>query len=220
VVHARNNHAGAEVVAGEVRQAGGQAVIVIGDLADVRTAQLLVTTACEAHGGLDVVVANAGFANRTTLADLEADAYAASISALQDGFFHLVRAALPALAKAQDGRIVAISSFVAHLFRRDLPLFPATAVAKAGIEAMVKALAIELAPNGVTVNAVAPGFTEKDPSAHTALTPERWRELAQSIPLGRLGKPAEIAAAVAFLAAPEAGYITGQVLHVNGGLVI
>jgi NAD(P)-dependent dehydrogenase (short-subunit alcohol dehydrogenase family) len=135
------------------------------------------------------------------------------------GFLRLARAAAPHLREGTDPRIVAVSSFVAHAYRPGFPVFPASAAAKAGLEALVKALAIELAP-AITVNAVAPGFVRKDAGAHVALSLAGMQERAQWIPLGRIAEPADIAAAIAFLAGPDAAYITGQVLHVDGGLVM
>jgi NAD(P)-dependent dehydrogenase (short-subunit alcohol dehydrogenase family) len=127
---------------------------------------------------------------------------------------------VPFLKVGRDPRVLAVSSFVAHAFRNDVPLFAASAAAKAGLEALVRALAVELAASGVTVNAVVPGFIRKDPGAHVAIDPERLRRQVASVPLGRIGLPDEVAAAIAFLASPAAGYITGQALHVDGGLVI
>jgi NAD(P)-dependent dehydrogenase (short-subunit alcohol dehydrogenase family) len=98
--------------------------------------------------------------------------------------------------------------------------FPASAAAKAGMEALARALAVDLAPSGVTVNCVAPGFIEKDAAAHAAVPRERMAEVSRSIPMGRYGKPAEVAALIAFLCSPAAGYITGQTLHVNGGVTL
>jgi NAD(P)-dependent dehydrogenase (short-subunit alcohol dehydrogenase family) len=109
---------------------------------------------------------------------------------------------------------------VAHSFRTDGPVFLASAAAKGGLETMVRALAVELAPERITVNCVVPGLIEKDAGTQSSMTPEQWRVALARIPLGRLGKPAEIAAATAFLVSEEAGYVTGQSLHVNGGLVI
>ena len=115
---------------------------------------------------------------------------------------------------------MAISSFVAHTFRTDLLTFPASAGAKAATEALVRALAVELASSGLTVNAVVPGFIRKDSGARAALTPEQAAAQTARIPLGRLGLPGEVAAAVAFLVSSQASYITGQTLHVDGGLVM
>jgi 3-oxoacyl-[acyl-carrier protein] reductase len=127
---------------------------------------------------------------------------------------------MPHLKNADDARIVAVSSFVAHAFRLDVPLFAASAAAKAGLEALVRVLAMEMAPSNVTVNAVVPGFIRKDPGAHVAIDPERLRRQVAGVPLARVGLPEEVAAAIVFLASPAAGYITGQALHIDGGLVI
>jgi NAD(P)-dependent dehydrogenase (short-subunit alcohol dehydrogenase family) len=220
LLHTRRNHDALESVAAAVRAAGGRAEIALGDLADPAVAPALVAHAVAAFGGLDVLVSNAGFADRTPFADLTDTAMTASVEAIQGAFFRLARAAIPHFAAARHSRVVAVSSFVAHVFRPDVALFPASAAAKAALEALVRALAVELAPRGVTVNAVVPGFIRKDSGAHRAFDPAVLATQLARIPLGRVGLPEDVAAAVAFLASPAAGYITGQALHVDGGLVV
>jgi len=220
LVHARRNRAGAEAVARAVRDAGGAAEMAFGDLADPSVAAALVQAAVARFGGLDALVANAGFADRTPIAELDDATMARSVDAIQGGFFRLARAAIPHLRQGRDARVVAIGSFVAHAFRVGVPSFPASAAAKAGLEALVRALALELAPSGVTVNTVVPGFIRKDAGAHAALDAAASARRDQLIPLGRIGLPEEVAAAVVFLLSKQAGYITGQALHVDGGLVM
>jgi NAD(P)-dependent dehydrogenase (short-subunit alcohol dehydrogenase family) len=183
-------------------------------------AERLIDECVGRFGGLDVLVSNAGFADRTPLARLTDAAMTASVEAIQGAFFRLARAAIPHLHPDRDARVIAVSSFVAHAFRADLAVFPASAAAKAGLEALVRALAIELGASGITVNAVVPGFIRKDVGAHRAIDPAVLQQQTAKIPLGRIGLPADVAAAVAVLASPAAGYITGQALHVDGGLVV
>lgn len=220
-VHTRRNRAGAEAVADQARAAGADAAMLLGDLAEPGTAEALVEAMAARFGRLDVLVSNAGFADRTPIAALDDAGAAHSVEAIQSAFLRLARAALPLLTAAgEGGRVIAVSSFVAHVFRPGVPNFPASAAAKAGLEALVRALAMELAGTGVTANAVIPGFIRKDLGAHAAVPPERLAAQLAAIPMGRIGLPEEVAAAVAFLASPAASYITGHGLAVDGGLAM
>ncbi len=220
MLHTRKNREGVERVAATARQAGARAEIIMGDLADPATASHLVDATVQHFGALDVLVSNAGFADRTEFAILSDAGMMASVEAVQGAFFRLARAAIPHFNVRQGGRIIAISSFVAHVFRPGITLFPASAAAKAGLEALVRALAMELAPTGTTVNAVVPGLIQKDSGAHAAMTRAQFAEQIARIPLGRLGQPDDVAAVVKFLASTDASYVTGQAIHVSGGLMI
>jgi NAD(P)-dependent dehydrogenase (short-subunit alcohol dehydrogenase family) len=221
VLHARKNRSGAERVAQAVGASGAQTLIVEGDLGVAGTATRLVDDATKRFGQLDAVVSNAGFADRRLVGEVDRAAWDASLAAMTSAFFELATAAKPWLIKAgAGGRMIGVSSFVAHAFARGLMTFPASAAAKAGMEALAKAFAADLAPSGVTVNCVAPGFVEKDADGHAAVSRDRMAEVSKSIPMRRYGKPAEVAAMIAFLCSPAAGYVTGQTIHVNGGLTL
>ena len=218
-LHARKNRAGLEKVAGFARGAGAEALILEGDLAVGGTARRLVDETAQKFGQLDVVVSNAGFADRRPIGELDRAGWDASLATMTSAFFELAAAAKPWLVKAgASGRLVGVSSFVAHAFARGLPSFPASAAAKAGMEALARAFAVEIASSGGTANCVAPGLIEKDPEAHVAISRDRMAQMSALVPMGRYGKPAEVAAVIAFLCSPAASYVTGQTIHINGGV--
>lgn len=219
LLHTRKNAEGLECVADAARAAGAEAATMLGDIGDAAVPAALVARAVEEFGGLDIVVTAAGFADKTPFAQADDAIFQKSIDGVLWGFLRTARAALPHLAGRPAPRIIAISSFVAHVFRTDVSTFPASAAAKGAVEALVRALAVEAAKGGITVNAVAPGYTRKDPGAHAALSQAQWDAVTAKIPMGRLGTPDDVAEAVAYFASPAAGYVTGQVLHVNGGLI-
>ena len=220
-LHARKNRSGAERVAQAVGAAGAETLIVEGDLGQAGIGTRLVEQTVARFGKLDAVVSNAGFADRRLVGEIDRAAWDASLAAMTSAFFELATAAKPWLLKAgANGRLVGVSSFVAHAFARGLMTFPASAAAKAGMEALAKALAADIAPSGATVNCVAPGFVEKDADGHAAVPRERMAKISESIPMGRYARTAEIAAVIAFLCSPAASYVTGQTIHVNGGLTL
>ena len=217
VLHTRGNAAGLNAVAEGCRAAGSEVATALGDLADPDAAPRLVADARSAFGRLDQIVSNAGYAQRSEFGQLGAEDLRRAFEVMPLAFFGLVDAALPDLEASGWGRVVVISSFVAHLFGTNGLHFPASGAAKAALEALAKSLAAQLAPCGVTVNCVAPGFTRKDSSGHA--TPQAAMEQARAvIPTGRLCTPEDIATATAFLLSREAAQITGQVIHVDGGM--
>ena len=219
LLHTRRNIDGLAAVADTARAAGGTTEILTGDLADPELPAALVGGAVAAFGGLDAVVANAGWADRTPLLDADLAKVDDAHTGIARSFVALAQAAAPHLRESPAGRMVAVSAFGPHVFRPGVMTFPPTAAAKAALETHVRALAFELAADGVTVNAVAPGFIQKDPGTHAAVTPELRSKVTAGIPMGRMGTSDEVAAVIAFLLSRDAGYVSGQVIHVNGGLV-
>lgn len=217
-IHTRSNRDGAEETIAALRAAGAKAALFLTDLAEADAGRHLVDSVQARFGRLDVLVSNAGFADRRGFDELDTAGFEKSASVIQRAFFEMASAALPALCAAPAGRVVAIGSFVAKRFQPHAGKFAASAAAKAGLEALVKALAMRLAPHGATANCVIPGYIRKQAGAHSALTPEAWQKLAAEIPLQRLGTPQDVAALVGFLCSPAAGYITAQSIMVDGGL--
>jgi 3-oxoacyl-[acyl-carrier protein] reductase len=197
--------------------AGGSGVTLRFDVADPAAVDLAFKEIVAAEGGLHILVNNAGVAvNALTLGSKDAD-WRRSLDVNLGGTVNCTRAALRSLMKAKEaGRIVNITSVVGEMGSAGQGPYVA---AKAAIEGLTKTWAREYASRGVTVNAVSPGYIDTDMTA-ADLPPERRQAIIQAIPLGKVGKPDDVAAAVAFLAGPHAGYITGHVLRVNGGLLM
>lgn len=219
VIHTGTRRAAAEAVASDCQRAGATTQVIVGDMAKPDTVPALLAAA-RSVGELRGVVANAGFADQRTMDQLDDDAFERAWQAMTLSLARLMRASLPVLRTQRGGRFVAVSSFVAHRFRLGTSAFPATAAAKAGVEALVRAAAAEEAAHGTTVNAVAPGYVRKDSAGSSTLSTEQWAAVTARVPVGRLAAPDDIAAPIAFLLSDAAAYVTGQVLCVDGGLTL
>ncbi len=183
------------------------------DVNDVAAAEQLIDSIVKEHGGLQILVNNAGITRDTLAMRMKDEDWDAVLDTNLKAVFRMSRAVMRTMMKQRYGRIISITSVVGASGNAGQANY---AAAKAGVAGMTRALARELGSRGITVNCVAPGFIETDMTA--ALPPEQQKALLGQIPLGHLGKPADIAHAVAFLASKQAGYVTGQEIHVNGGM--
>lgn len=212
-VNYRSGEAAADEVVEAITSAGGEARAFRADVSDEEAATSLVKSMVATYGQLDILVNNAGITRDNIMARMKADDFDAVLATNLRSCWLMCRAALRVMMRARYGRIVNISSVTALMGNAGQSNYAAS---KAGIIGMSKSLAREIASRGITVNVVAPGFIATD---MTAELPEDLLDTARAhIPLGRMGQPSEVAAAVAFLASDEAKYITGQTLNVDGGM--
>jgi 3-oxoacyl-[acyl-carrier protein] reductase len=185
------------------------------NLSDPQAVEALPKAAIDAMGALDILVNNAGITRDTLMMRMSDEQWSQVLDVNLTAAMRLMRASLRGMMKARWGRIINISSIVGATGNPGQANYVA---AKAGLVGLSKALAQEVASRGITVNCVAPGFIATPMTE--ALTEAQQETINQRIPAGRMGTPAEIAAGVLYLASPEAGYVTGAVLHINGGMAM
>jgi 3-oxoacyl-[acyl-carrier protein] reductase len=211
VAAARGDHANA--VAAELTSQGRRAEAVALDVTDAAAVERLPGLVVERYGRIDIIVSNAGIARDQLLMRMKREDWDAVLATNLTATFGLAQAAMRPMLKQKGGRIIAISSVVGQMGNAGQSNYAAS---KAGLIGFAKALAREVASRGITVNVVAPGMIDTDMTR--AINEKTQIDWAAQIPLGRLGAPGDVAAAVCFLASDEAAYITGHVLAVNGGM--
>lgn len=211
VVGTATSEDGAQRISAALQSQGGRGVKL--DVNDAVSVDALIDTLVKADGGLHVLVNNAGITKDQIAMRMKDEDWDAVLDTNLKAVFRLSRAAIRPMMKQRFGRIINVTSVVGSMGNPGQANY---AAAKAGVAGMSRALARELGSRNITVNCVAPGFIATD---MTAVLPQEQKEaLAAQIPLGKLGDPSDIAHAVAYLASPQAGYVTGQELAVNGGM--
>lgn len=213
VVGTATSEAGAAAISEYLAAAGGKGRGAVLNVNDAAASEALIDELVKAHGSLGVLVNNAGITQDQLAMRMKDEDWSAVIETNMTAVFRLSRAVLRPMMKARGGRIINITSVVGSTGNPGQMNY---AAAKAGVEGMSRALAREIGSRNVTVNCVAPGFIDTDMTK--VLSEEQHAALKTQIPLGRLCQPEDIAHAVAFLAGPQAAYITGTTLHVNGGM--
>ena len=205
----------AEAVVEEITAAGGTAKAYQGDVSDFDVAKEMITSVKKEFGSIDILVNNAGITKDGLLMGMSESDFDSVIDVNLKGTFNMMRFVSRQMLRQRSGRMISMASVVGIAGNAGQANYAAS---KAGIIGMTKSAARELASRGITVNAVAPGFIETEMTA--VLSEEVKKATAAQIPLGHFGKPEDIAKTVAFLASDDAAYITGQVIQVDGGMVI
>jgi 3-oxoacyl-[acyl-carrier protein] reductase len=213
VINGRGDRAIIEETAQEIRAAGGRAMPYLADVSKADAVTGMVDAAVKEFGGVDIAVNNAGLRRQTPFLQMNLEEWHEILSVALDGAFILAKAVLPEMTKRGGGSFIGLSGISHHAGSSGRIHVNAS---KAGLEGMIRGLATEFAPHNITANCVAPGSidTVRGPSAGGP----HGRGMSRDIPAGRQGRPEEIAAMVRFLAGPEGRYVTGQTIHVNGGL--
>ena len=207
--------AGPAQVVEEIRALGGKATAILGDISLPDQASQIIEGSVSAYGRLDILVNNAGITRDGLILRMSDADWDQVLSINLKGAFLCTKAALRHMVRQRWGRIISIASVVGLMGNAGQANY---ASAKAGLIALTKTVAREVASRGITANAIAPGFIDTEMTRR--LQDSVRQQIASQIPLGRFGSPEDVANAVAFLASEEAGYITGHVLHVDGGLVM
>lgn len=215
VVNGRKDKSILDEVVASIEAAGGEAMAVLADVSNQDDVARLMDTTVERWGGVDIAISNAGLRRQTPFTEISYGEWREIMSVALDGAFLLARATVPSMIERGGGSFIGLSGVSHHVGTLERAHVNAS---KAGLEGLIRGLARELAPHNITVNAVAPGAIDTVRGASAGARPSGGS--MAGIPLNRMGRVDEIAETVRFLVGPSGGYITGQTIHVNGGMYL
>ncbi len=218
ILHTGSNTTGLERVSNYCEDVGSKVTSIVGDLCDETTVDALISAG--GASGVSGLVLNAGFPDWKGFETLDRAGMQRSMDVTLSANFRLLDGLVACLKSAEHGRVIAISSFLAYKFKVGEQVFPASAMSKAALEGMIKSFAVQYAETGITANTIVPGYIKKNAPNHKPQDEAGLQEILERIPAARLGQPEEVADLIGFLLSDRAGYITGQSIHIDGGLLL
>jgi 3-oxoacyl-[acyl-carrier protein] reductase len=219
VLQTKSNLTGLQAIAEQSRAKGAIVHIHQCDLTEQTDTQTLIDFTLQKSAKLDGIVAAAGYPDWGNFDKLTVNDLLQSMLLMQQATFMLMQQCAPAL-QSTKGSFIGISSFLAHKMQVGNSITPASASAKAGLEALIKSYAVQYAPVGIRCNAIVPGYIKKDGTQHKPISPDALAQISKRIPAARLGLPEEVASLAEFLLSSKSRYITGQLIHIDGGLLL
>jgi len=220
IIHTKQNKLGLQNIAFECQSLGADVICQYGDLTQQTTIDNLVEVVKNNCDHLNGLVCNAGYPDWRNFEELDQQGLAQSYSVIIDATFSLLNQCTELLINSNAGKIVAVSSFLAHKFRVGESVVPASAMAKAGLEALIKSYAAQYAAQGINANIIVPGYIKKNSPEHQPLAQASLDKVLSRIPAGELGLPEDVANLANFLLSTKSRYITGQSIHIDGGLLL
>lgn len=220
IIHTKQNKLGLQNVAYTCQSLGADVICHYGNLTEQSTIDGLVQVLKNNTDHLNGLVCNAGYPDWRSFEELDQQGLAQSYAVIIDATFALLNQCTKLLIKSNAGKIVAVSSFLAHRFKVGTNVVPASAMAKAGLEALIKSYAAQYAAQGINANIIVPGYIKKNSPEHQPLSPASLENILIRIPAGKLGLPEDVANLADFLLSAKSKYITGQSIHIDGGLLL